>query len=50
MDARSGCVKTRVRSGLRWVWRVRVRPRPVVKMFKRVEAREGGRKRGMRVR
>lgn len=47
--ATSGWVTSRVRSGERWVWSVRVRPRPVVRRERSGLASEVGRKRGMRV-
>jgi hypothetical protein len=49
MVATSGCVMTRVRSGERCVWIVRVRPRAVVRRVRRGFARDAGRRRGRRV-
>jgi hypothetical protein len=48
MVATSGCVTTRVRRGVRCVWRVRVRPRVVVRSVRMGLAREDGRSRGRR--
>jgi hypothetical protein len=48
MLAMSGCVTSRVRSGERCVWRVRVRPRAVVRRVRSGEAMEVGRRRGRR--
>jgi hypothetical protein len=46
MVATSGCVIRRVKSGVRWVWRVRVRPREVERMVRRGFASERGSRRG----
>jgi hypothetical protein len=47
--AMSGWVINRVRSGERCVWRVRVRPRVVVRSVRSGFASEEGRRRGRRV-
>jgi hypothetical protein len=49
MVATSGCVTRRVISGERWTWRVRVRPRVVVRRVSSGFARDAGRRRGRRV-
>jgi len=49
MVTTSGCVRRRVKSGERWVCRVRVRPRVVVRRVRSGFARDAGRRRGRRV-
>jgi len=49
IDVTSGCVMRRVMSGVRCVWRVRLRPRVVVRSVRSGFARDAGRRRGRRV-
>jgi len=49
MEAMSGWVRSRVRKGARWVCRVRVRPRVVVRRVRMGLASDAGRRRGSRV-